>query len=81
MNALYESPKAEAQHQYAKKNIKFNDNYHHSQETRDVDLDRIRQRKVDMFKLVNSHGQHASDSQLSKFLFNDVSDIIEFVFA
>ena len=73
MNALSESPWAESQ-SHAKKSIKFNDNYHPSQETSDSDLDRIRQRKIEMFKLVNSHGQHASDSHLSKFLFNEVNN-------
>lgn len=62
--------------QSSKKSIKFNENLHHSQETSDVDLDRIQKHRMDMFKHINLHG-HVSDSQMKKILYSDKKSVIK----
>ncbi len=66
-NASSVSPLNEAK---LKKSIKFSEVLHHSKESSDSELDRVKQHRIDMFKQINLHG-HASDSQMQNLLFND----------
>lgn len=58
-----------SQTECAKKSIKFNESLHHSKETDQETLEKIQQKRLEMFKYINLYG-HASDSQIQQVLYN-----------
>ena len=52
-----------------KKSIKFNDSLHHSNETNQEKLEKIQQKRLEMFRYINLYG-HASDSQVQQIMYN-----------